>query len=207
MKSFLVISILALLCGGCSDEAEYRRRMHRYEETCDRYFATYASSDLEGAQKALGQIIALSLAEKKKATRYWRFDVQIAYAQARLAVIAERQGRNEEADKLFASASEYFVAQNRAFSQELRRTHVAFKESSDAEMRLSREQWRKNVAALDTHANVKWKEPGQHAGANGRRSFSDTNPTPATVTILEIKVDRSGQLIPPGGGDPASTAH
>ena len=163
MKSLVAISILVLLCGCTSEDERFRRDMKRYEETCDRYFATYASSDIEGAKKALGQIIDLSLAERKKATRYWRFNLLIAYSQARLAVIAESQGKKEEAERLFESASEYNVIQNQAFSQESGRTHVEFKAYSDDDARFTPDRWRKNVAALDKQANVRWKEPNKNA--------------------------------------------
>src|SRR5436305_586426 len=59
-----------------SSQAEFRRDMQqRYEATCDHYFSIYASSDRDGAKKALGQIIDLSLSEKGKARHYWRFNL------------------------------------------------------------------------------------------------------------------------------------
>ena len=168
MKSLVPISILLLLCGCRSSDARFQGEMKRYEETCDRYFATYASSDIDGAKKALGQIIDLSLDERRKATLYWRFNLQIAYSQARLAVIAEHQGKKEEVDRLFASASEFNVIQNQAFNQELRRTHVQFKQYSDDEARFTPDRWRTNVAALDKKFSVRWNQPNQHLQATPR---------------------------------------
>jgi hypothetical protein len=177
MKHLLAI-LLLLSCGGCASEEErFRRDMQqRYEAACDHYFSIYASSDKDGAKKALGQMINLSLTERGNAKHYWRFNLVIAYAQARLAVIAEREGNKEEAERLFASASDYMVLQNRAFSQECRRTHVNAPEYSDDEARFTPDRWRKNVAALNKKESVRWKEPNPQGGVNGRqRPGSETN--------------------------------
>src|SRR5439155_11038505 len=107
--------------------------------------------------------------EKGKARHYWRFNLLIAYSQARLAVIAESEGKKDEAERLFASASEYMVLQTCAFAEECRRTHVQVLGYSDVETRFTPDRWRKNVAALDLKANVKWKEPKQQGGLNGRQ--------------------------------------
>jgi len=179
MKHLLAIALLLSLCGCTSQEERFRRDMQqRYEATCDHYFSIYASSDRDGAKKALGQIVDFSLSEREQAKHYWRFNLLIAYSQARLAVIAESEGNREEAERLFASASDYMVLQNRTFSQECRRTHVNRPEYSDAEARFTPDRWRHNVEALDQKENVKWKEP--QGGANwGQPSGSGTNRTSA----------------------------
>src|SRR6185295_7523420 len=99
MRHLFAIILLLSLCGCTSEEERFRRDMQqRYEATCDQYFSIYASSDNDGAKKALGQIIDLSLSEKGKARHYWRFNLLIAYSQARLAVIAESEGKKVEAE-------------------------------------------------------------------------------------------------------------
>jgi hypothetical protein len=127
--------------------------MARYEAACGQSWAIYASGDIEAAKQALSQVIELSLAERKNAKRYWAFNLVIAYAQARLAVIAEYQGRREEAERLFKSASIYMVLQSRALAHEQGQTGM-----SDSEARFSPARWRYIVAALDKRSNVHWRE-------------------------------------------------
>src|SRR5258708_22183098 len=95
--------------------------LQQYEVPCHRYYSIYESSDIEGAKKALNDIIALSLAAKSKAKYYWSYDTQIVFAQARLAVIAERQGEKKDAERLFASASDYMVRGEKAMSLDMQR--------------------------------------------------------------------------------------
>src|SRR5439155_17391945 len=122
--------------------------------------------------------------EKGKARHYWRFNLLIAYSQARLAVIAESESKKDEAERLFASASEYMVLQTRAFAEECRRTQVQVPGYSDVETRFTPDRWRKNVAALDLKANVKWKEPNPQGGANGRQpSDLETNQASAAAAF------------------------
>jgi hypothetical protein len=179
MRNLLAIALLLWFCGCTSEEQRFRRDMQqRYEAACDHYFAMYASGDRDSAKRALGQAIDLSLSEQRKAKHYWRFNLIVAYSQARLAVIAESEGKRDEADRLFASASQYMVLQNRAFNEECLRTHVKAAEYSDDEARFTPDRWRKNVAAMDAKDNVKWRQPNPQAGANGRQPFgSDTNQT------------------------------
>jgi hypothetical protein len=136
--------------------------LRHYEVKCDEYYSVYASSDIAGAKKALGDVIDLSLAEKKNAKYYWRFNLAIAFSQARLAVIDESQGEKEEAARLFASASDFMVLQTKAFREEMRKTgDVGFTDKdSDAEVRWTPDQWRKAIAALDKQSNVRWSSSG-----------------------------------------------
>jgi hypothetical protein len=142
------------------EQKHFLIEMSRYDENCGRLFRIYASSDIETGKQALGQIIDLSVAERLKAMRYWRFNLEIAFSRARLAVIAETQGKKEEANCLFASASEYMVLQNRAIGRA-----NGFQKYSDDEARYTPDRWRMMVAALDKHANVKWKKTPNQAPA------------------------------------------
>jgi hypothetical protein len=154
-----------LFCAACSVYESYtylrfeQNMLRHYEVKCDEYYSIYASSDIAGAKKALGDTIDLSLTEKKKASHYWRFDLAIAFSQARLAVIDENQGDNEEAARLFSSASDYMVLQTKAFREEMRKTgDVRFTDKdSDAEVRWTPDRWRQAIAALDKQSNVRWK--------------------------------------------------
>src|SRR5207245_2868567 len=110
MKSFGLLSLL-LLFSGCSSEKErFDRDMQgRYEKQCQNYYVVYDSGGIEDAKKALTNIIAVSVAERDKAKFYWRFNLAAAFAEARLAVIAEKEGYEQEAERLFASASGYMA--------------------------------------------------------------------------------------------------
>jgi hypothetical protein len=130
---------------------------HGYEATCDKYYSIYGSSDVEGAKKALNDVIDISLAERSKTKYYWRFNIIIAGSEARLAVIAESQGNKKEADRLFASASDHELIGDEAFRRELRKEGGVDMRSVDANpvKRRTPDEWREFVAKLDK--NVRWK--------------------------------------------------
>jgi hypothetical protein len=153
---FLLIPVLLFVLTGCVSERErFDRDMEQhYEVQCDRYYSVYASSDIEGAKKALDDVIALSLAEKNRARFYWRFDIMIAFAQARLAVIAEHQGQKDEAERLFASASDYQVRGDKALSREMQRGGST--DNVGSEKGFTPAEWRKAVREIDAHLHVKW---------------------------------------------------
>jgi hypothetical protein len=160
MKFVMVIALSALLCGCDSEKDQFNQKMlHGYEVKCEQYYSVYDSSDIESAKKALHDVIDLSLAERSKAKYYWRFNLIIAGSDARLAVIAEIQGNKKEADQFFASASDYMVLQNKAFNQEMQRTSnvQSVKTETETVERMTPDQWRKWVAALDKQHNIKWK--------------------------------------------------
>jgi hypothetical protein len=133
--------------------------LNGYEVTCDRYYSIYDSSDIEGAKKALHEVIDCSLAERSKAKYYWRFNIIIAGSEARLAVIAESQGDVKEAERLYASASDHEFLGDVAFRQELREEGGVDMRSIDKNpvTRWTPEQWRNFVAKLDI--NTKWRSP------------------------------------------------
>jgi hypothetical protein len=135
--------------------------VHDYEIRIGKLYDTYASSDIAGAKKALRDMIELSLAEKKQARFYWRFDLITAFSQARLAVIAESQGETNEAAQLYAQASDNMVVQTEAFRQAMRMEgSVEFTDSdSEAEKRWTPDQLRKVVTALDKQNYIRWKSP------------------------------------------------
>jgi DNA primase large subunit len=109
MRALVFITAVFLLCGCTSEKKRFDRDMQeRYELQCNRYYTIYAS-DREQAKKALEDIIALSVAERDKARFYWRFNAMAALAEARLAVISEQEGHAQEAQRLFASASQYMA--------------------------------------------------------------------------------------------------
>jgi hypothetical protein len=143
-------------------QARFDRDMdQRYEHQCGIYYHTYKTSDIEGAKKALQAAIDFSLNEQSKAKYYWRFDVIISGSQARLAIIAEAQGNKKEADRLFASASDYRVLGNIAFREEAKRGgHISLvslgPETNDTK-RISPDQWRKWIAGLEKDEDIKWK--------------------------------------------------
>jgi hypothetical protein len=169
------IGALVIRTFAAVEDKRFLTDMSRYDEKCGRLFRIYASSDMETGRKALGQIIDLSLAEKSKATSYWNFNVELAFSLARLAVMAEAQGKREEAGRLFASASEYMVLQNRAINRA-----QGFQGYSDDEARYTPVRWRMLIAALDKHANVQWMKPPEA--------------TPGSVTPPD------GAGVAPGGG-------
>jgi len=161
MRVFLVSALLLLLTGcGDSERARFNRDMwQHYEVQCQGYYSTYESSDIEGAKKPLYDIIALSLAEKSKAKYYWPFDTQIAFAQARLAVIAEHQGHKQEAERLFASASDSMMRGEKAMSLDMRRDGST--NDVGNEKAVTPDQWRKAVREIDARLHVKWDSPNE----------------------------------------------
>jgi hypothetical protein len=152
------LSIILLLVCGCSSEKErfYRDMRDRYEVQCDKFYAIYDAGDVGSATKALRDVIDVSLAEKAKAKYYWRFDIMIAFAKARLAVIAEMQGDKVNATDLFASASAYEMSGEIALDQDVRTGGSGRSVGAKA---WTSAQWRKAIAALDKNMHVRWKSP------------------------------------------------
>lgn len=166
MKSFALIALLLLLCGCSSEMERFRRDMQqRYEVQCDKYYSVYDTGDVESAKRALQDVITLSLAERNKAKYYWRFNLMVAFAQARLAVIAEAEGHEQEAQHLFASASDYMALQKTMLREHLQEMpHVRFAESdTNSQETPNPDQWRKGIAALDAANHVRWKSPNNPA--------------------------------------------
>lgn len=158
MKLRALSILLVLLCGCGSEEKRFYRDMQdRYEVQCDKYYSNYDSGGVEDAKKALHDVIGLSLAEKGKAKFYWRFDIMIAFAQARLAVMAETQGDKGEATRLFAIASAYESTGEAAFNQDLRKSGI----NSTSVSTWTPDQWRKAIASLDQQHHVRWKSLNQ----------------------------------------------
>jgi hypothetical protein len=160
MKSPGLLSLLLLACGCSSEKERFDRDMQqRYERQCQKCSANYDSGDLEDAKKALTNIIALSVAERDKAKFYWRFNLVAAYSQARLAIIAEKEGREQEAQGLFASASDYMVLQKKMLREHLQETpNVDWGESATNASEIpSPEQWRTMIAKLDAVNHVRWR--------------------------------------------------
>src|ERR1043166_4858611 len=103
MKSLVSAGLFVLLCGCGSEKERFDRDMQqRYEKQCGQYYAIYDAGGIEDAKSALTNIVTFSVAERDKAKFCWRFNLNAAYAEARLAVIAEKQGREQEAQQLFA---------------------------------------------------------------------------------------------------------
>jgi hypothetical protein len=173
MKPLLAIFVFALLAGCNLAEKRFQREMAGYEKSCAAYFGSYVASDVAGAKKALREIIELSNAKQKVTTRYWRFNLMIAFSYARLAVIAEAEGNKAEALQLFSTASDFQLAQDRAFRAHLRSVPNVYSatEDSDEYHRLLPDQWRDIIRQLDRPLGVKWKKPNQ-----------TPEPTPMSVT-------------------------
>ena len=160
MRVLAFIAVVFLLCGCTSEEQRFDRDMQeRYEVQCDKYYSTYCSGSIEDAKKALHDIIDILQAEKSKAKFYWRFDINIAFAEARLAVIAEKQGHEDEASRLFEIASDDKVSGDEAFRVECRKEGDIDMKSLGSVQRMTPEQWRKAIAALDKVNQVKWESP------------------------------------------------
>jgi hypothetical protein len=162
MKLFVHLAAMLLLLCGCTDAKKrfYNDMQERYEVQCDKYFSIYAS-DRGQAKTALENTITLSLAERDKAKFYWRFNINIAFSEARLAVMAEDDGREQEAQRLFTSASDYMALQKtmlREHLQEMPHTKWAESDTNSAETPTP-DQWRKAIAALDAANHVRWKSP------------------------------------------------
>jgi hypothetical protein len=160
MRALAFIATVFLLCGCTSVKLRFDRDMQeRYEVQCDKYYSAYCSGSIEDAKKALHDIIDLSQAEKSKAKFYWRFDTMIAFSEARLAVIAEKQGHEDEASRLFEVASADEVSGDEAFRVECRKEGDIDMQSFGLVQRWAPEQWRKAIAALDKVNHVKWESP------------------------------------------------
>jgi hypothetical protein len=160
MKSFGLL-ILLLLFSGCSSEKERfdRDMWRRYEKQCQTYYAIYDSGDIKDAKKALTNVIALSVAERDKAKFYWRFNLVAAFSEARLAVIAEREGHEQETQRLFASASDYMALQKRMLGEHLQEMpHVRWGESDTNAAEIpSPAEWRTAIGKLDAVNHVRWR--------------------------------------------------
>jgi hypothetical protein len=185
MRPTALLALVVFVCGCGSEKERFDRdMMHRYEVECAKYYAIYDSGDIERAKKALRDIVAFSVAERDRAKFYWRFNLMAAYAQARLAVIAESQGNKQEAQRLFGSASKYMALQKTMLAQHLQEMpNVQWAEADTiATETPTPDQWRKGIAALDAHNHVRWKSLNPQGGANGRQPFgSETNQTPAAA--------------------------
>jgi hypothetical protein len=159
MKSLGFLS-LALLFSGCTSERDrFDRDMNqRYEKQCQSYYAIYDSADIEDAKKALTNVIAVSVAERDKSKFYWPFNLEAAFAEARLAVIAESEGHQQEAQHLFASASDYMVLQKRMLREHLHEMpNVSWGESATNAAEIpTPEEWRTTIAKLDAVNHVRW---------------------------------------------------
>ena len=163
MRSFALIALLLLLCGCGSEKERFDRDMTRhYEVQCDKYYSIYLAGDKKNAKQALQNIIELSLAERSKAKYYWRFNLTVAFAQARLAVIAEDDGHKQEAQDLYASASNFMALQKITLREHLKdMPHVIFAESDTNPAETPTPgQWRKWVTTLDANNHIRWKSPG-----------------------------------------------
>ncbi len=182
MKPIAFIALLLVVSGcGSSKERFERDMLQRYEPQCEKYYAIYDAGDIESAKRALRDIIELSVAERNKAKFYWRFNVMAALASARLAVIAEAEGHNEEAQRLFASASEYMALQKTMLAQHLQEMpNVQFaQEDTDPAITPTPDEWRKSIGALDARNHVRWRSLNPQSGADRQQpSSSETNRTP-----------------------------
>ncbi len=159
MKSFGLLSLLLLLSSCSSEKERFDRDMQQgYEKQCQNYYATYASAGIEDAKKALTNIIALSVAERDKAKFYWRFNLIAAFAEARLAVIAEKEGHQQDAQRLFASASHYMVLQKTMLREHLQdMPNVNWGESATNAAEIATpDEWRTAIAKLDAVNHVRW---------------------------------------------------
>jgi hypothetical protein len=158
MKFIIIIAFFLLLCGCESSRERFAHDMKsRYEMKCDQYYFVYCSGDIEHAKKALHDIIDLSQTEKSKAKFYWNFDTVIAFSYARLAMIAEKQGNEEEAKRLFARASDYKTSGDAAFNQELKNEPWMAPSAKINIVKLTPDQWRKGITAIDKQKHVKWE--------------------------------------------------
>jgi len=160
MKWLALLSLLMLLSACSSEKERFDRDMQqRYEKQCQEYYAIYDSGDIDGAKKALTNIIALSVAERDKAKFYWRFNLMAAFAEARLAVIAEKEGHEQEAQRLFASASHYMALQKTMLGEHLQEMpDVIFAEAdTNAAQTPTPEEWRTGIAKLDAVNHVRWR--------------------------------------------------
>ena len=83
----------------------------------------------------------------------------IAFAQARLAVIAEHQGQKQEAERLFASASDYMMRGEKAMSLDMQREGNT--NDMNNEKAVTPAQWRKAVREIDAQLHVKWDSPNE----------------------------------------------
>ena len=178
MKSPVHIAALLLLLCGCTSEKErFDRDMQgRYEVQCDRYYSIYAS-DRGHAKKALEDVITLSVAERDKAKFYWRFNLMVAFAEARLAVMAEEDGHEQEAQRLFASASRYMALQKTLLREHLKDfPNVDFGESAtNSAVTPTPDEWRAGIAKLDAASHVRWKSPNTAPVPTGTAPVSTTN--------------------------------
>ena len=160
MRPLVSLSLLVLLCGCSTEKERFQRYMQQgYEKQCARYYCIYDSGGIEDAKNALTNIISLSVAERDKAKFYWRFNLTAAYAEARLAVIAEKEGRQQEAQHLFALASDYMVQQKKMLGEHLHEMpHVIWGESATNTAEIpSPEEWKTAIAKLDAANHVRWK--------------------------------------------------
>jgi hypothetical protein len=178
MKPFVHIAALLLLLCGCTNEKQRfdRDMWGRYEVRCDKYFSIYAS-DKGQAKKALEDTIALSLVERDKAKYYWRFNLIIAFSEARLAVMAEDDGHEQEAQHLFASASAYMALQKtmlREHLQEMPNVRFGDAATNSAETPTP-DQWRDAIAKLDAANNVRWKSPNKALESTATAPSVSTN--------------------------------
>jgi hypothetical protein len=185
MKPFALTMLLLLLCGCSSEQERFERDMSlRYEVQCGKYYSIYNSGDIASAKKALADIIQLSVSERDKAKFYWRFNLLAAFAEARLAVIAETEGHQEEADRLFARASDYMVLQKTMLREHLHEMpHVRWSESdTNAASVATADEWRHAIAKLDAVSHVRWKSSNQTAQrTEANRSALETNSTPSAA--------------------------
>jgi hypothetical protein len=181
MKSFALITPLLLLCGCSSEKERFDRDMqHRYEVQCANYYSIYDSGDIGSAKQALADIIQLSVSERDKARFYWRFNLVAAFSEARLAVIAEMEGNQEEAGRLFARASDYMALQKKMLREHLQEMPgVNWGESATNAAEVpTPDEWRDAIAKLDAASHVRWKSPNQTVQRTGAsRSALETNST------------------------------
>lgn len=160
IRSLGFLSLLLLLCGCGSEKERFDRDMQqRYEAQCDKYYSVYNSGDIESAKSALTNVVALSVSERDKAKFYWRFNLIAAFSQARLAIIAEKEGHEQEAQRLFASASDYMALQKTMLREHLQEMpNVRWTESdTNAAETPSPEEWRTAIAKLDAVNHVRWR--------------------------------------------------
>ena len=158
MRVILVSALMLLLTGCDSGKVRFNRYMwQHYEVTCHRYYSIYWTSDIEDAKKSLYDLIDLSLAEQSKAKYYWPFDTNIAFAKARLALIAEHQGQKQEAERLFASASDYLMRGEKAIRLDMDREGNT--NNVPNQKAVTPAEWRMAIKKLDANHHVKWYSP------------------------------------------------
>ena len=165
MRRAIILGAVLLLVGCGRADRKFHVDIDRYEKVCADHYRVYFTGDVATAKDALHQIITLSLAEQERAKGYWRFDHQIACAYARLAVIADYEGEKDEAERLFAKASEFDLAQQKAFRAYLRSKPNVYSSEEDSDEYAARSvaEWKSFVDYLDSEFGVKWKEPNQSA--------------------------------------------